>query len=77
MLFLRTYNNQFHSLVRWHGSTGKYEGSYSHKHLEEWAQQIKQYTSTGMDVFCYFNNTDVGAAAAKDAKYLEQCVLNK
>ncbi len=43
--------------LRFHGSGGRYRGSYSDDFLFEYAQYIKTWFSKGKNVYCYFNNT--------------------
>jgi uncharacterized protein YecE (DUF72 family) len=43
--------------VRFHGIRGDYKGTYTHAHLEEYAEKIKTWLSQGKDVYAYFNNT--------------------
>ena len=43
--------------MRFHGPTGNYRDSYSDHFLAEKAVQVKEYTGSGKDVYCYFNNT--------------------
>jgi uncharacterized protein YecE (DUF72 family) len=43
--------------VRFHGPTGNYKGSYSYEFLSQKAVQIKEWLSSGKDVYAYFNNT--------------------
>ncbi len=55
--------------IRFHGSSGRYVGSYDDAALQEWAAKIEKFRSHGLDVYCYFNN-DFEAAAVRDAKRL-------
>ena len=55
--------------VRFHGTTGKYRGTYSDATLREWACKIREATSQGRDSFAYFNN-DVGGTAVENARTL-------
>jgi uncharacterized protein YecE (DUF72 family) len=56
--------------VRFHGSTGRYDGAYPPEALLEWARWLR---STGRSAYAYFNN-DIGGHAPRDAasmrKYL-------
>lgn len=57
--------------IRLHGPAQRYRGNYTEAQLEDWAQWIKTQTAKGIDVYCYFDNTDKKAYAAKNAKELE------
>lgn len=48
--------------IRFHGTEKNYRGTYSQELLTAYADKIKQYLSSGKDVFAYFNNT-LGPAA--------------
>ncbi|MEN0037947.1 MAG: DUF72 domain-containing protein [Cellvibrio sp.] len=43
--------------VRFHGSSGKYTGTYDVGIIEDYAQRIRQWKNEGKTVFVYFNNT--------------------
>jgi uncharacterized protein YecE (DUF72 family) len=62
--------------IRLHVSGGKYQGSYSRKDLEEWAQRIRTWTREGKDVYCYFDN-DQNAYAAFNAIDLNKLVYGE
>ena len=47
--------------MRFHGPAGNYRDSYTPKFIEEKAMQIKTITTSGKDVYAYFNNTIGGA----------------
>jgi uncharacterized protein YecE (DUF72 family) len=49
------------SYIRLHGPEQLYASSYTDEQLKAWAEHIMQYAKLG-DVYCYFNNTMVGAA---------------
>ena len=53
--------------IRFHGTSGRYEGNYSEKKLADWAKWIKQQKAK--NVFVYFNN-DYNAYAVDNAKIL-------
>jgi uncharacterized protein YecE (DUF72 family) len=55
--------------VRFHGTKGKYKGSYSDKVLGGWARRLKSALASGHDVFAYFNN-DLGGTAVQNARTL-------
>jgi uncharacterized protein YecE (DUF72 family) len=52
--------------VRFHGATGRYDGSYALDALEDWAEWL---TANNTPAFVYFNN-DMGGHAPRDAKKL-------
>lgn len=43
--------------IRFHGPEGNYRGSYSNEFLKKQAEQIREWRTTGKDVYAYFNNT--------------------
>jgi uncharacterized protein YecE (DUF72 family) len=49
--------------VRLHGPGGAYQGLYSDKALQEWAEQMKGWSRKGLDVYVYFDNDQAGYAA--------------
>jgi len=49
--------------LRFHGENGDYRGSYSIRHLENKANEIRIWLDQGRDVYAYFNNT-IGDAVA-------------
>lgn len=53
--------------ARFHGTPLLYYSSYSHKKLQQWAEEFKKAST----VFAYFNNTAAGHAI-KNAKTLQQ-----
>lgn len=60
--------------IRFHGHRKTpYVGSYSHQFLAKWSKQIQQWQQSGLDVYCYFDNTADGSAL-KNAKQLIQMV---
>ena len=46
---------------RFHGPTGKYNGSYSGEFIQRYAEKIKLWSAQGKDIYVYFNNTIGGA----------------
>ncbi len=48
--------------IRFHGYGKRYGGCYPEEFLREWAKQIKEWDSKGLDVFAYFNNDFEGYA---------------
>lgn len=61
--------------MRFHGPTGNYRDSYTHKLLDEKAGIIRKYPGSGLDVYAYFNNTAGDAFA--NAKYLQSLLINQ
>jgi uncharacterized protein YecE (DUF72 family) len=57
--------------VRGHGPTGRYQGSYPRRTLDQWAQSITTWREQGRDVMVYFDN-DQKAAAPRDASRLRE-----
>jgi uncharacterized protein YecE (DUF72 family) len=55
--------------VRFHGTSGAYQGSYPARHLRRWAARIAGWAAAGRDVYAYFNN-DPGGAAPQNARTL-------
>jgi len=56
--------------IRFHGSTGKYSGSYSKSALQNWAKWLKEHKHEALGIYTYFNN-DAHAHAIKNAKTLK------
>jgi uncharacterized protein YecE (DUF72 family) len=52
--------------VRFHGTTGKYQGNYSTEMLEDWAKKIQTWQHQLSNIYVYFNN-DVGGHAVRNA----------
>ena len=63
----RTITARF-TYVRFHGSTGRYNGAYPRDTLEDWAEWLLASNVSG---FAYFNN-DVGGHAPRDAVRLRE-----
>lgn len=57
--------------VRFHGTSGRYHGSYSARQLDRWAHRLAEQTQEGRRVFAYFNN-DPGAVAVANALMLRK-----
>jgi uncharacterized protein YecE (DUF72 family) len=53
--------------VRFHGTTGKYQGRYGEEGLAPWVSDL---TAAGRDAWVYFNN-DLGGHAFMDARLLQ------
>lgn len=53
--------------VRFHGTTGVYEGMYPRRVLRDWAGWVEGEVRKGRKVFIYFNN-DAEAQAVRDAR---------
>jgi uncharacterized protein YecE (DUF72 family) len=59
--------------VRFHGTSGRYHGSYSARALDAWAARLVEQHREGRDVFAYFNN-DPDAVATYNARELRALV---
>jgi uncharacterized protein YecE (DUF72 family) len=57
--------------IRFHGSTGKYEGNYPKSTLQNWARWIKEKAKGIRSIYAYFNN-DIHAYAVHNAKTLRE-----
>jgi uncharacterized protein YecE (DUF72 family) len=57
--------------VRFHGATGRYDGSYPDERLADWAEWLQGAASTSVPVYAYFNN-DVGGHAPRNARVLRR-----
>ncbi|MFO8100968.1 MAG: DUF72 domain-containing protein [Dehalococcoidia bacterium] len=57
--------------LRLHGPGGAYEGSYDDEALSGWAEQIRNWSSEGRRVYCYFDNDEAGYAARDGLRLLE------
>jgi uncharacterized protein YecE (DUF72 family) len=55
--------------VRFHGASGRYNGSYPDDRLADWAAWLEDAALDGVDVYAYFNN-DVGGHAPRNALVL-------
>ena len=55
--------------VRFHGTTGRYSGSYSKAQLHSWAKWLKDQAKQARVIYAYFNN-DVSGHAVNNAKTL-------
>jgi uncharacterized protein YecE (DUF72 family) len=60
--------------VRFHGTTGRYHGSYADETLADWARRLVEAWRGGRDVYAYFNN-DPDAEAVRNAAALQREVL--
>jgi uncharacterized protein YecE (DUF72 family) len=59
--------------VRFHGTSGRYHGSYDRRALTRWAHRLAEQAQEGRQVFAYFNN-DPGAAAVDNALTLRSAL---
>ena len=59
--------------IRFHGTTGRYAGSYPEPALQNWANWLKQQTRDARSIYAYFNN-DIHAHAINNAKCLRELV---
>ena len=57
--------------VRFHGTSGRYHGSYNNRTLADWATRLVARWRDGFDVYAYFNN-DPNADAVANAETLKQ-----
>ena len=57
--------------IRFHGTSGRYHGSYSDRTLSDWASRLVTYWRDGCDVYAYFNN-DPDAVAVQNAEALQR-----
>jgi uncharacterized protein YecE (DUF72 family) len=57
--------------VRFHGTSGRYHGSYSRRQLERWAHVLAEQIHDGRRAFAYFNN-DPDAVATANARTLRE-----
>jgi len=55
--------------VRFHGTRGRYSGSYPDSQLKNWADWLKQHRKEARAIYCYFNN-DYRAYAIGNARTL-------
>ena len=59
--------------VRFHGTDGRYHGSYADEVLTSWAERLVTTAATGRDAYAYFNN-DPHADATRNAATLHGLV---
>ena len=57
--------------VRFHGASGRYNGSYPEERLADWARWLEEPAGKGVDVYVYFNN-DVDGHAPRNALVLRR-----
>jgi uncharacterized protein YecE (DUF72 family) len=60
--------------IRLHGPKWAYQGSYGPKRLQEWTKKIMTWSQKHIEVYCYFDNTDIEGHAIQDAKMLKSMV---
>ncbi len=58
--------------VRLHGRAGRYRGAYGEPELAEWADWLGGELAQGRDVHLYFDNTDEGDCAVRNARRLAE-----
>ena len=58
--------------VRLHGRTQRYRGCYGEAELADWAGWLKAQLALGHDVYVFFDNTDDGDAAPRNAQRLDE-----
>jgi uncharacterized protein YecE (DUF72 family) len=59
--------------VRFHGTSGRYHGSYGRRELHRWAHRLAEQIQDGRRVFAYFNN-DPDAVATANALSLRSAI---
>ena len=59
--------------VRFHGTSGRYHGSYTPRQIDWWARRLADRVTAGQPVFAYFNN-DPGATAVRNAQSLRSAL---
>jgi uncharacterized protein YecE (DUF72 family) len=69
----RRPNNVNFVYLRRHGTTGKYQGTYSDEDLRRDAEDIRQWLAQKKTVYVYFNN-DIAGHAVEDARRLRALV---
>ena len=59
--------------IRFHGTTGRYSGSYPKSQLQDWAKWIREQSKKASGIYVYFNN-DAHGHAIKNAKQLKEMI---
>lgn len=62
--------------LRFHGTTGRYHGSYGTPALSRWAARLAEQVQDGRPVYAYFNN-DPQAVAVQNAMTLRRLLRRK
>ena len=62
--------------VRFHGTSGRYHGSYYDRALDEWAVRLTDDWRAGRTVYAYFNN-DPDAVATENAQRLRALIRKR
>jgi len=60
--------------IRFHGTTGRYSGSYTKSQLLDWAMWIRNKSKKVSGIYIYFNN-DAHGHAIKNAKQLKEMII--
>jgi len=60
--------------IRFHGTSGRYSGSYPKSQLQDWAKWLKEQSKKVSGIYVYFNN-DVHGHAIKNAKHLKEMIM--
>ncbi len=60
--------------LRFHGTTGRYSGSYPKSQLQNWANWLKDQAKNVSAIYVYFNN-DEHAHAIQNAKQLKEYIF--
>jgi uncharacterized protein YecE (DUF72 family) len=59
--------------IRFHGEGGSYASKYTDNELKIWANKIRKWQKSGIEIYAYFNN-DVAGFAVENAKSLVDLV---
>ncbi len=62
--------------VRLHGPAKAYQGRYDNSTLSAWAEAFSNWRNQGRDIFCYFDNDELGYAV-RDALRLQEMLSEK
>lgn len=62
--------------IRFHGTTGRYAGSYPDEMLTGWASDIRSWAGRLRSIYAYFNN-DVGGHAIRNGQTLQKILENR
>jgi uncharacterized protein YecE (DUF72 family) len=59
--------------IRFHGTSGRYHGSYTARQIDWWAHRLAECANAGQRTFAYFNN-DPDATAVRNASSLRSAL---
>jgi uncharacterized protein YecE (DUF72 family) len=62
--------------ARFHGASGRYDGSYPDDRLDSWADWLRGQADAGVPVYAYFNN-DMGGHAPRNALTLRRLLTTR